>query len=180
VAVCQRPQRYSFVTVRRLDWFRDDCVSGEELFDAEFSTFVHDGSGKSVIRTLAYSIPASLKDHLDVVHPTITWVICPVLRTALREVLPFVCSFPSPRQIGLPVFSSPAKFVPAGSQTSAVAPLSCDQGMTPKCVQQLYGIPSTPASQPSNKLAVSGYIEQFANRADLKVCAEASNSIPKN
>jgi tripeptidyl-peptidase-1 len=52
--------------------FETTVSQAEELFDAEFSTFVHDGCGNSVIRTLAYSIPASLKDHLDVVHPTIT------------------------------------------------------------------------------------------------------------
>jgi tripeptidyl-peptidase-1 len=51
--------------------------------------------------------------------------------------------------------------------------------MTPTCLQQLYGIPSTLASQSSNKLAVSGYLEQFANLADLRVCAKASSSVPK-
>ena len=56
------------------DWigFETTVSQAGELFDAAFSTFVHGRSGKSVIRTLEYSIPASLRDHLDVVHPTIT------------------------------------------------------------------------------------------------------------
>jgi tripeptidyl-peptidase-1 len=71
------------------DWmgFETTVSHAKELFDAEFSTFVQDKSGKSVIRTLAYSIPASLMDYIDVVHPTITWVICPVLRTPFQGVL---------------------------------------------------------------------------------------------
>ena len=71
------------------DWmgFETTVSHANELFDAEFSTFVHDRSGKSVIRTLAYSIPASLKNHLDLVHPTITCVICPVFRTPFQDVL---------------------------------------------------------------------------------------------
>lgn len=130
------------------DWlgFETTVSQAKELFDAEFSTFVQDGSGKSVIRTLAYSIPASLEDYLDVVHPTIT--------------------FPSPIDIRRPIFSSPARIVPAGNIVSAVEP--CDQEMNPTCLKQLYGIPSTLATQLSNRLAVSGYLEQYANKADLR------------
>lgn len=74
--------------------------------------------------------------------------------------------------------------MPAGNITSAVAPSSCNAAMTPKCIQQLYGIPRTsasqsPASESSNKLAVSGYLKQFVNENDLRVCANASNSVPK-
>ncbi|KAN0142014.1 family S53 protease [Lactarius tabidus] len=142
------------------DWigFETTVSQAKELFDAEFSTFVQDGSGKSVVRTLAYSIPASLKDHLDVVHPTIT--------------------FPSPIYVGAPIFSSPTRIVPAGNIPSAVE--LCYEAMTPTCLQQLYGIPGTPASQTSNGLAVSGYIEQYANKADLKEFLKLFTNIPPN
>ena len=43
-----------------------------EMFGAEFSTFVHQETNKTSIRTLAYSIPAELQGHLNLVHPTIT------------------------------------------------------------------------------------------------------------
>ena len=36
-------------------------------------------------------------------------------------------------------------------------------------VQALYGIPATLATQASNKLGVSGFIDQFAQTADLQV-----------
>ena len=56
------------------DWlgFHTTVSHANELFDTQFTTFVHDATGTETIRTLAYSIPASLQDHLDLVHPTIT------------------------------------------------------------------------------------------------------------
>jgi len=91
-----------------------------------------------------------------------------------------VCSFPSPNDIGSPIFSFPAKIVRrAGNLTSADGPPSCDNLMTPGCLQQLYGIPTESASSSSNGLAVSPFHQGSANRADLRVCAKASNCVPK-
>ncbi|KAH8992221.1 subtilisin-like protein [Lactarius akahatsu] len=118
------------------DWigFETTVSHANVLFDADFSTFVHDGSGKSAIRTLAYSIPASLTAHLQLIHPTI--------------------SFPAPNDVGQPVLRSLAKNVLRRNITSAVTPSTlCDAVMTPECVQLLYKIPGTLASQSSNKLA---------------------------
>lgn len=50
---------------------------------------------------------------------------------------------------------------------------SCTDNITPSCLQSLYGIPSTPASGSGSQLAVSGFINQFANQNDLKVCFES-------
>ena len=47
-------------------------------------------------------------------------------------------------------------------------PASCANTVTPTCVLDLYGIPSTKATQSSNTLGVSGFIEQFANNNDLQ------------
>lgn len=54
----------------------------------------------------------------------------------------------------------------AGGQAVAA---SCDQVVTPTCLQTLYGIPATAATNQDNQLAVSGFIEQFANGNDLQV-----------
>ncbi|KAL6302070.1 peptidase S8/S53 domain-containing protein [Sparassis latifolia] len=59
------------------DWigFSIPVSQENDLFDSEFSTFVHSASGARSIRTLAYSIPWELHGHLDFVHPTITFVV---------------------------------------------------------------------------------------------------------
>ncbi|KAI0066334.1 subtilisin-like protein [Artomyces pyxidatus] len=132
------------------DWlgFQTTVAQANRLFDADFSAFTHDATGETTIRTLAYSIPASLQGHLDLVHPTIT--------------------FPNPLASKRPVSVIPRRSRPPSSNiTSDAAPASCNTAITPSCVQELYGIPTTPATQSSNTLAVSGFIGQFANEADL-------------
>lgn len=42
-----------------------------EMLDTHFSVFTHQASGKQVVRTLSYAIPATLKSHLDLIHPTV-------------------------------------------------------------------------------------------------------------
>ena len=64
---------------------------------------------------------------------------------------------------------APPKAKPAVNLTSDAVPASCATTITPSCLQALYGIPTTPATVSTNQLGVSGFIEQFANQADLKV-----------
>ena len=40
------------------------------LFATTFDTFKHTSTDTETVRTLKYSIPVSLKDHLSFVHPT--------------------------------------------------------------------------------------------------------------
>ncbi|KAI0657113.1 family S53 protease [Cubamyces menziesii] len=133
------------------DWmaFEVPVSKANELFDADFSVYTHEQTGLEVIRTMSYSIPAELQGHLDLVHPTIT--------------------FPNPYS-HLPVVSSPVKAARHAHEnfTARAVPSSCSSTITPACLQAIYGIPTTRATESSNKLAVSGFIEQFANQADLK------------
>ena len=58
------------------DWLSFSILvsKANELLDADFSVFTHTETGTTSIRTLAYSIPADLKGHLDFVHPTTVYV----------------------------------------------------------------------------------------------------------
>ncbi|KAI0675069.1 family S53 protease [Trametes maxima] len=131
------------------DWlsFSIPVDKANELLDADFGVFTHEETGQTSIRTLAYSIPADLKGHVDLVHPTVT--------------------FPNPFA-RLPAMVTPPKAKKAVNLTSDAVPASCSSTITPACLQALYGIPTAPAKVSSNKLGVSGFIEQFANQADLR------------
>ncbi|KAJ7595201.1 family S53 protease-like protein [Mycena floridula] len=110
------------------------------LLNARFTEFFHEPSGTTAIRTMQYSIPNDLRDHIELVHPTTSFV-APLSRSA--------------------------KFT-AHSRRALPADPSCNSQVTPTCLQELYGIPATPATQSSlNQLAVSGFIDQFAQTADL-------------
>ena len=65
------------------------------------------------------------------------------------------------------ILSGPSLSSPKSLTTRAV-PASCDTTINPACLQALYGIPTTAATQSSNLLAVSGFIGQFAEFSDLK------------
>ena len=59
------------------DWltFNTTVSKISEMLDADFSIFTHTASGDQSVRTLAYSIPSNLKDHVLLVHPTISSVL---------------------------------------------------------------------------------------------------------
>ncbi|KAI0026860.1 Pro-kumamolisin, activation domain-containing protein [Vararia minispora EC-137] len=103
------------------------------LFDAQFQTFVHAATQQRAVRTLHYWIPMSLRRHLEFVH----------LTTVFPELLAsdtFIASFTP----GLPSGTA------HGTATSSSVPSSCSSVVTLACLQALYGIPMTPATQTSN------------------------------
>ncbi|KAK0481238.1 family S53 protease-like protein [Armillaria novae-zelandiae] len=130
------------------DWltFTAPVDKANTLLNAQYEHFVHIDTGELLIRTLAASIPSDLTDFIEVVHP--------------------MTSFATPASGPKAVVSIP--LTSNLTERANPAPLSCDNAVTPACLQGLYGIPSVPATQSSNKLAVSGFINQFAQTADLQ------------
>ena len=49
----------------------------------------------------------------------------------------------------------------------ATVPSSCQSTITPACLEALYDIPTTSATQSSNKLFVAGFLDEWAQQADL-------------
>lgn len=47
-------------------------------------------------------------------------------------------------------------------------PTTCHEATTPTCILDLYGVPTTPATQSTNKFFVSGLVGEYANKQDLK------------
>ncbi|KZP14825.1 family S53 protease [Athelia psychrophila] len=129
------------------DWlgFSIPISKANDMFNADFSVYQHVASGTEQIRTLSYSIPSSLSGHLDYVHPTTNFITG------------------SPR---LPLIVSPLPSNATGLTPATAA--ACGSTVTPACLQSLYGIPTTKATQSTNQLAVAGFLGQWAQKADLK------------
>ncbi|KAI0366840.1 subtilisin-like protein [Pilatotrama ljubarskyi] len=119
------------------------------LLNADFNEYTYDKTNTTAIRTLAYSIPETLKDHLAFVYPT-THFIPPVQKNA-----------PAFKAVQLPRASKRSR-----SKRAAV-PAECDQQITPACLQALYNIPTDPATAKGNSLAVSGFGNEIPNKDDL-------------
>jgi len=122
-------------------------VTVGNLFSTVFSEFQHIESGATAIRTLSYTLPEELQGVVDLVYPTVTFDFIPS--------------------------TSPVFHPLASPSSAAAAPASCGENFTPTCAQDLYNIPLTPATQGNkNILAVSGFSNEFANKADLQLYLE--------
>lgn len=80
--------------------------------------------------------------------------------------------FPNPSGIKPPIarqVSTPAASASDLSDPCAIVKLN-GTAMTPACLQELYGIPATPATVASNGLAVAEYEYEYAEESDLHVC----------
>ncbi|KAJ7686646.1 family S53 protease-like protein [Mycena rosella] len=117
------------------DWlqFSISVKEANEYFGAEFSVFTHEDSGSEIVRTLEYSLPADLKDHIKILHPTLSFSppnVVPKITSSRRRHL---ATRQAPPADNCPVFESPA------------------------CLQAKYNIPTTAATQPSNTMTVTGF-----------------------
>lgn len=119
-----------------------------KLFGANYTNFTHAGLPDPIMRTLSISLPSELVGHVDVIHPS----------TAFTT--------PDPR-IGQSI-----RFDVPNLRRDATAPAECDvndpnNSITPACLQALYNIPTTPATQQNNPLLVTGYEQQWAGEISL-------------
>ncbi|KAE9396252.1 family S53 protease-like protein [Gymnopus androsaceus JB14] len=115
-----------------------------QLFATQFEVFTHPDMSDTITRTLSVSLPSELVGHIDVIHPT--------------------TEFTGPNTRLAPTSS-------ISLDRRAVDP-SCNSSLpsgvvTPTCLQELYGIPASPATEKTNSLLVTAYEDQFAQRADL-------------
>ncbi|KZT03971.1 family S53 protease [Laetiporus sulphureus 93-53] len=121
-----------------------------DLLSADYSLFTHEATGQQTLRTLNYSIPVDLANHVNFVHPTVTFPLF-MNNTPIIEVHPA---------------SNQSQVRSAQKRDSA-----CGTGtpwITPACLQELYDIPTTAAFSLLNQIAVTGYDNEYAQAADLE------------
>ena len=53
------------------DWLsiQVPVAQANDLLDAQFNEYTHETTGLTALRTMSYSVPESVKGHLDFVHP---------------------------------------------------------------------------------------------------------------
>ena len=137
--------------------------TANSMLDADFSVFTHPATGKQTIRTLSYSIPSDLAAHLSLVHPTVT---CVHFVFACRDsCLTGIFRFPNPYG-----YSPIMNFSSSGLTPESNSGPCNVNSITPACLQWLYNIPTTPAKSDGNKLAVTGYVQEWPQYSDLAVC----------
>ncbi|PIL23442.1 hypothetical protein GSI_14753 [Ganoderma sinense ZZ0214-1] len=120
------------------------------ILAANFTAYTHDTTNTTMIRTLSYSLPAYLHDHVAFVYPT--------------------TQFDAPVRLGAAVelALSLRQSRPRRADSASAVPASCASSINPRCLQAIYGIPTTPATSSDNSLYVSGLGGESANPNDLQ------------
>ncbi|EMD34382.1 hypothetical protein CERSUDRAFT_107569 [Gelatoporia subvermispora B] len=132
----------------------------ETMLSTKYHTYRHLETKDTVVRTLSYSLPRALHDHIDVIHPT----------TMFGSMRDFRATFhvtdDSARSDTVVASNGTTVKGPAGQDI----PVSCNTTVTPACLQALYRtegyVPK--AANKGNRIGIAGYLEQFVNFADLQ------------
>lgn len=119
--------------------------------------FKHSETEEAIVRTLSYSLPRELHRHVQVITPTTMFGTMRGMKKTsfLRPAIPL---------------ESLEESVPLVGQAGQAVPSSCNNAITPSCLQALYQTSGfTPKATAKNSIGVAGYLEEFANTADLQV-----------
>ena len=130
----------------------------------EYHVWTHDKSGDAVVRTTSYSLPEHLHEHVELVQPTTMFARTKALRTTFRFDEESGAAFKS---AAVSADTPPPISVPSASGGHVDA--SCNKTITITCIQQLYNaVGFAPDVKHGNEIGITGYLEQFANIADLQ------------
>lgn len=148
------------------DWMIVNTTIGkvEHLLQTEYQIYENTETGKMTARTLKYSLPAVLHDHVDIIAPTI--------------------KFSTPSQQKSTVFkvskTPDAKLSTTSSSSDVHDGLdvaACNTTITPDCLKALYKFKHFRASRRNgNELALAGFLEEYAQYDDLEQFLETYDS----
>lgn len=121
----------------------------DEMLNTKFH-FYQNQKRKSVIkiRTLEYSLPQELFQHIDLIQPT----------TRFAQIKPEGSAIHDKQSLGS------AKSVPS----PAALAVDCNITITPTCLRDMYNIKGfTPDPKKGGFIGISGFLEEYAQYGDL-------------
>ncbi|KAH9031560.1 subtilisin-like protein [Lactarius hengduanensis] len=132
-----------------------------DLLGASYQLYRHAETNDTVLRTIGYSVPAALHKVVQTVAPTTYFGKPRAMRRAMH-LQPNATTLQDGDQQLREAFAN------ATPGSAATVPASCATTITPTCLRALYNTAAyVPAATSSNKLGIAGYLDEFANHADL-------------
>ena len=135
--------------------FTTNVGTANKLLKAKYHNFKRQGVMK--VRTLAYSVPDELDQHIDVIWPT----------TYLSRSHPTSVKFSS----------GTSKQLSASKLTGANIPADCSFGLTLACVKSYYNIHYTPILSGGSRVGFASFLNARAQESDFALYEEA-NKLP--
>ncbi|KAG8739823.1 hypothetical protein FRC10_005084 [Ceratobasidium sp. 414] len=128
------------------DWLhvRVPVARAEKMLNTRYNVYQHE-SGSHIVRSESYALPRWLDDHVDLVQPTTFFGKLHERGSGVEKRM-------------------------WGEDLMAVKPtLSCNSTITPACLRTLYRTKDyVPSATKRNSLGITGYLGQYASRADLR------------
>ncbi|KAL8808828.1 MAG: hypothetical protein Q9223_003671 [Gallowayella weberi] len=137
------------------DWinFYVPTSQAEKMMDTKFHYYSNANNGVKRIRTLQYSVPRVLHQHIHMIQPT----------TRFGQIAPQRSHIFQHFEIGESKGSYLSRY--PGSQLNATF---CNTTITPQCLRDLYHIGNVSGlERTSNKIGVCGYLEEYARFDDF-------------
>ena len=147
------------------DWISLSVPVGrlEQMLGTKYHVYKHSATKTTLIRTTSYSLPSILHDHITVITPsTYFGHPKPQYETSFIQSIGDIL----PEDVG---GATNLATNDAHANNDLAVSTTCDNQITPSCLNALYNISYTPVSTKNNSLGVVGYLNQYANHADLQV-----------
>ncbi|KAI1125869.1 subtilisin-like protein [Nemania abortiva] len=125
------------------DWLTIKTTVGvaNKMLDTQFAWFVsEEAQPRKILRTLEYSVPEDVAQHINLVQPTTRFA-------ALRV----------NHETGTQIFEI----------TTAAAADNCDALITPACLKTIYNIDYTADADSGSKVSFASYLEQYPRYSDF-------------
>ncbi|KAI0065706.1 tripeptidyl peptidase A [Artomyces pyxidatus] len=133
----------------------------ETMLDTKFHVWKHATDEDQVVRTTSYSLPEHMHAHIELVQPTTFFSRMKYHRTTFRF---------SDSQSDAPSVPGETILVVNADGTKVLVDASCNTTITITCLKQLYNaVGYKPSATNGNQIALTGYLEQFANVEDLQL-----------
>lgn len=126
----------------------------EKLFSTKFSQYRHDTMRQILVRSGPSQLPAEMQGHITYAYPMHRF---PSTKSLLT--MPFV------PVISPELTTSLMRDAVTTNGTNGVNP-RCDRRITPRCLQELYGIDKKDILSTASSIGVAGFLEEVANQVD--------------
>lgn len=128
------------------------------MLNASYGVYHHGKTSDRVVRSMSYSLPRILLDHINVVSPTTYFSTLRTMRSTNQP------------KAAVPIVEAISAILPQSRKDNGTVPDSCNTVVTPACLRALYNTASyKPQATKKNAIGIAGYLEEYANYEDLQV-----------
>ncbi|CAF9905503.1 MAG: hypothetical protein GOMPHAMPRED_003229 [Gomphillus americanus] len=149
--------RHKLATSRGHIQFDASVSEVEQLLGTQYDLWEHGETGAQTLSCDSYHVPASIQHHIDFITPTIALIPTTSMKSFLKKrqsastQVPELNDPKTRKSLLETINNSTSPY----NKSHSIVNATCAQRVTPKCIRQLYGIPSNAFAVPGNALGIA-------------------------